>query len=91
MYQNGSGTLTLATANNSFTGQLIVNGGDVIGTAGNAFGPSSSSGTITVNNGGTLTFAANGLFGGANVTTVPTLAISGGTVTEIGSEQQSAQ
>ena len=56
----------------------------MIGTGTNAFGASSNARTITVNNGGTLTFAAIGLFGAHYATSVPTLAISGGTVTETG-------
>ena len=81
------GSLTSATtSSNSFSGSLTINGGTLVAAAaGNgansALGAASSTRTIAVNAGGTLEFASPNVFGQFNATTAPTLAISGGTVT----------
>ena len=91
---NGTGTqilgsLTSATVSgNSFTGNITINGGTLIGAAASSgnvgpFGLGTNSRTITINAGGTLQFDApntfaEGFFGATNV---PTLNINGGVVT----------
>ena len=80
---SGPGLLTLGANNSGFTGNVAVSGGTLYGTALNAFGSSSSTRTITVGSGATLSFGAAGLFGGHYVTTVPALVVSG-TVTNVG-------
>lgn len=83
-----SGTQTLAGAN-TFTGGTTVDGGNLVlsksGTSGSGSLVNNASAVITVNNGGTLTFAANDLFGIHNVNVVTPITInSGGTVTNNG-------
>ena len=85
----GSGTLTLANpynwhSPNSFSGDVTVDGGNLVGTAQNAFGAADNSRTITVDAGGTLTFAAVDMYGNHLSTSVPTIIINGGVVTNSG-------
>ncbi|MCW1923879.1 autotransporter-associated beta strand repeat-containing protein [Luteolibacter arcticus] len=86
------GTLTLTgpgvvpTANSSFSGDITVNDGKLIGAAlrtgsNTVFGSASNARTITVNSGATLEFQAPNTFGNHNTTNVPSLVVSGGTVT----------
>jgi len=92
--KNGTGTQTLSgplvggipTSNSSFSGNIIVNGGKLVGAAvrtgsNTVFGAASNTRTITVNAGATLEFDAPNTFGNHNATSVPTLVINGGTVT----------
>ena len=58
---------------------MTLSSGTLLGTGGTNFG--ASSGTVTVNNGALLQFGATGLYGAASVTTVPTLSIQGGVIT----------
>jgi autotransporter-associated beta strand protein len=96
--KNGTGTEVLTgapvagipTATSSFNGSVTVNGGALVVAAsasGNntVLGNATSSGrTITANAGGTLLFAApNALGTSFNSTNIPTLFITGGTVTNI--------
>jgi autotransporter-associated beta strand protein len=87
LVKNGSGTLIFDNSN-SFSGNLTVNAGIVYGNAGNAFGSSSSSRTITVNADATLIFSAGDMFGGHTNTSVPTVDIEGGTVIAAGGHQE---
>jgi autotransporter-associated beta strand protein len=95
LVKSGTGTQVLTgdaiggipTASSTFNGGVTVNDGTLVAAAvasGNntVLGNATSSRTITVNAGGTLEFVApNALGTGFNATNVPTLAISGGTVT----------
>lgn len=56
--KKGSSTLTINSANNSFTGTASVQGGKLVAGNNNAFG---SSGTVVANNGGTLDINGAGL------------------------------
>jgi autotransporter-associated beta strand protein len=86
--QAGSGTTTLNAAN-SFSGSVTVNAGTLAGAGATnspgvtVFGQRNNTRTITVNNGGTLSFNSGNILGANHVaTTAPTLVInSGGTVT----------
>lgn len=92
----GSGTLTLSgplsgspavpTSNSTFTGNITVSSGKLIGAAvrtGNntVFGVASNTRTITVESGAFLEFHATNTFGGHNTINAPTLVVNGGTVT----------
>src|SRR5206468_2951218 len=81
--KNGTGTLTISTAN-SFTGPVIVNGGmvyaNVAGNPQSSAGFSNVSG-ITINSGGTLKAGANSLFGWSGVNDKPITVNTGGTLT----------
>jgi autotransporter-associated beta strand protein len=92
--KEGTATLTLSaalsggipTSNSSFSGNIVVNGGKLVGAAvrtgsNTVFGLAGSNRTMTVNAGATIEFQAPNTFGNHNVTTVPTLVINGGTVT----------
>lgn len=96
---NGVVSLTKAGAsswslsgNNTFSGNIIVNAGTLIGAGAtnspgiSAFGSRANSRSITVNNGGTLQFNSGNILGANHVAiTAPTLIInSGGTVTNGG-------
>lgn len=70
----------------NFSGDITVQNGTLIDAAisvygGSAWGLPSSARTITVNAGGTMVWGAPNIFGGHWVTSVPTLVINGGTVT----------
>jgi autotransporter-associated beta strand protein len=71
----------------NFSGNITVNGGTLIGAAvsvsptSSVFGKPDNARTITVNSGATMVWGAANIFGGHFVTTVPTLVINGGTVT----------
>ena len=93
----GTGTLTLSgplagspavpTSNSTFTGNITVSSGRLIGAAvrtgstGTVFGAPSNTRTITVESGAFLEFHATNTFGGHNTVAVPTLVVNGGTVT----------
>ena len=87
--KTGPGTQTLTGANSTFTGAVIVNGGTLVATGASAntntsLGLASGSRTITVNNGGTLKFTSNNVFGGGAQTLANTPKVvvnSGGTMT----------
>jgi autotransporter-associated beta strand protein len=68
-------------AANSFTGDVTMHGGNLIGASSPAFGEGSSSRTLTVNSGSMITFAVGDMYGGHATTAVPTLNIQGGIVT----------
>ena len=86
-----AGMVTMNNAANSFTGNIVVNGGTLnaatsstAGTAGGAsvlglFSSSYSTRSITVNTGGTLYFSANGIQGGEASPYGPVITINGGT------------
>ncbi len=87
----GSGAVTLS-ASNTFTGNIIVSGGTLVASLNQSAvtNPTSSalgnvSGvplrTITVNQGGTLDYAANNVTGAGGSTGAPNLVINQGTVT----------
>ncbi|MBN1362221.1 MAG: autotransporter-associated beta strand repeat-containing protein, partial [Sedimentisphaerales bacterium] len=86
LVKSGAGTLTLGGGNyaNGFSGDLTVNGGNLVGVSTNAFGTSDNTRTLTVNTGATLTFDTSDMFGHHWVTAVPTLNINGGTVLSTG-------
>jgi fibronectin-binding autotransporter adhesin len=82
-----SGQLTL-TGDNSFTGDITVNGGKLSASAGpvasnslSGLGASSNTRTITVESGATLEFGAGNLFGNHATVNVPSIVVNGGTVT----------
>ncbi|MGA2498693.1 MAG: autotransporter-associated beta strand repeat-containing protein, partial [Tepidisphaeraceae bacterium] len=83
-----NGTLTLSAAN-SFTGNVIVNGGTLLATAqgaANANGPLgaySGTRTITVNSGATMSWTINNVIGGGGMTAagMETIILNGGTLT----------
>jgi autotransporter-associated beta strand protein len=95
LVKNGTGTEVLGsltsatTSGSSFTGDITVNGGTLIGAAVSnfnsnttAFGTPSSTRNINVNAGGTLIFDAPNMLGaGFFSSNVPTLNINGGVVT----------
>ena len=90
LIKDGAGTLTLKNWN-SFTGDLIVNGGTLAGTTnyngGNpttsSFGNPLVSRSIIVNNGGTLQFAAKSVMGDLNSDLAVTLEINAGGVADL--------
>jgi autotransporter-associated beta strand protein len=75
-------------SSSSFSGDITINGGTLtaaavsasIGTNG-VLGQASNARTITVNAGGTLNFLTSNVFGQFYATSVPTLVINGGVVT----------
>ena len=102
--KDGAGTMVLAGAN-TFTGNVTVNAGNLIAGGGQGdindggLGASTVAGrTVTVNAGGTLTFAVNNTFGGGTLEdgtgtlnpNIPTLVINGGTVTTAHVDQAAA-
>jgi autotransporter-associated beta strand protein len=97
LYKDGPGTLTLNNAANAFTGNIVINAGTIAvgsGIAGTASAHISSnlgdigsgqSRTITINNGGNLTFTGGNVFGydTAPLSTV-TLVVNQGGVFQVG-------
>jgi len=93
LIKTGPGTLTLSgpsvagvpTANSDFAGNITVDGkliGAAVRTGANTvFGAASNARTITVNSGATLEFQAPNTFGNHNATSVPSLVVTSGTVT----------
>jgi fibronectin-binding autotransporter adhesin len=86
LVKNGTGTQVFAGANISFSGDIVVNRGTLMGTSARSgaytvFGHPSNERTITVSAGGTLVFGAANMFGNHNTIDVPTLVINGGVVT----------
>jgi len=84
LVKSGGGTLTLS-GTNTYTGDLTVDGGTLIGTATNnggagAFGSFSAARTIRVNGGSILDFGAANMGGGHSATNM-NMVITGGTVT----------
>jgi len=87
--KSGSGTVTFSNLN-TYTGDLVINGGTVIAALGNSsstpagtvLGASANDRAVTVNTGGTLDFNVNGTFGGSNtaINYLPNLVINGGLV-----------
>lgn len=77
LVKRGSGTLTISDAASSFTGDVLIEGGDVRLTAGNDGSNVTKSGlgnpradrTITVTNGASLSFTAINTFGGGGKST----------------------
>ena len=93
MTKTGNGTLVLTGNANSFSGDLVINAGTVIGTGGvpsaasvSSFGAMTNARSIIANGGSTLwlsttTGASNPLGGGGMVAShIPALVINGGTV-----------
>jgi fibronectin-binding autotransporter adhesin len=83
--KSGTGILSFEQAN-AASGSLTVNGGKLIGAGtrsgtSTALGLASNARTMTVNAGGMLEFQVSNTFGNHNATTVPTLVVNGGTVT----------
>ncbi len=85
--KNGAGAMTLQDKDNTFSGNIIVNGGTFAGISsasfnfGNAptkgpFGNPSTARTITVNSGGALIFGTGNCFGAGGNTTTPSVAIT---------------
>lgn len=90
--KEGAGTLTLSaalagspavpTSTSSFSGNIIVNGGKLVGAAkGSVLGSASNTRTITVNSGTTLELQGPNTFGGHSTTNAPTIVVNNGTVT----------
>lgn len=87
--KNGAGVLTLSNVDNSFTGNIVVNGGTLRAnatrngypTTGN-LGANNGSRTITVNTGAILDFTTNNIFagGGATAAGLPQVVLNGGTM-----------
>ncbi|MDZ4402886.1 autotransporter-associated beta strand repeat-containing protein [Prosthecobacter sp.] len=87
--KNGTGVLVLSNVDNSFNGNIVVNGGTLRANAfrngypatGN-LGANDGSRTITVNTGATLDFTNNNIFagGGATAAGLPQLVLNGGTM-----------
>ena len=75
----GGGNLTL-TATETLTGAVTVNAGNLLAHGPSANGNFYKAASVTVNNGGTLTSGANGLFG-YNNNPVPVVVNAGGTMT----------
>ncbi|MCX6873031.1 MAG: autotransporter-associated beta strand repeat-containing protein [Verrucomicrobia bacterium] len=91
--KSGDGTLTLSSATSSYTGNITISGGKLLATGstgggnptGGSLGNPMVARTITVNDGGTLSFGNNDILGNAG--TIPAVALvinSGGTVTNNG-------
>ncbi|MCW1922918.1 autotransporter-associated beta strand repeat-containing protein [Luteolibacter arcticus] len=83
--KSGTGSLSFEQAN-TFTGSITVNGGKLIGAGSRsgtstAFGLANNTRTMTVNAGSIAEFQVSNLFGNHNATSVPTLVVNGGTVT----------
>ncbi len=85
--KTGTGPMTLQDKDNTFSGNIIVNGGTLTGISsasfnfGNApvkgpFGNPATARTITVNSGGSLLFGTGNCFGAAANTTTPSVAIT---------------
>lgn len=86
--KNGTGPMTLQDKDNTFSGNLIVNGGTLTGISSASFNfgntpvkgpfgnPATAGRTITVNSGGTLVFGTGNTFGGGGTTTTPAVAIT---------------
>ena len=81
--ESGAGTLLL-TGNNSYTGGLTINGTVEVAGSLNTGDTALGSGTTTVESGGTLIGGETDAFGYWNDTAPGTIAISGGTVTDLG-------
>jgi autotransporter-associated beta strand protein len=94
LVKTGSGTQILSgplvgsypTSDSSFSGNITVTGGKLIGAAlrtgsNTAFGLASNTRSITVDAGATLEFQAPNLLGGHWTTSAPTLVVNEGTVT----------
>jgi fibronectin-binding autotransporter adhesin len=93
LVKTGSGTLILS-GSNTFSGNININAGilqagfsnNFVNPVGGSLGNPQAVRNISVNNGGTLRFAAGDTFGGATTAVVSTLVINaGGTVTNNGS------
>lgn len=81
--KNGTGNLFVTTAN-TFTSDLTVNGGSVVGAvSGQVFylGAVSGSRTITVNSGASIVISNNNVFGGGGyvASSLPAVVLNGGT------------
>ncbi len=75
--KTSGGTLTLSGIN-TFSGDVTLIGGTLIGAATTAFGAGNNARTITVSSGATLNFSAvGGMYGAHTATAVPSLVIAG--------------
>ena len=89
--KKGVGTLTLSNRNNSFTGNIVVDegilkasGGWAGGTSGTTVLGKNQARTITINEGGTLSFASQDVVTNADHTTAIKFIVNGGTITNEG-------
>jgi autotransporter-associated beta strand protein len=82
----GAGTLVLPIAN-TFSGNLTVTGGMLVGSVYNAFGPMSSSRAISVSGGGTLSLGASDMLG-TYMSAIPSVSLNNGAVLNVSGTHQ---
>ena len=85
--KTGAGTLVLPVAN-TFSGNLVVSGGTLVGTVMNAFGPMSPSRSVIANAGGTLSLGVSDMLGTYASTSIPAVDLEGGALTNAAGTHQ---